>query len=336
MASKRAIIFRWFCFGPFIPLLLTGCAAEQDHAFDPHPRGVNHYVNGVMAYQNGQTEQAITELMASEHENSRIIMPHIVLGDIYRSQQDYRKALPQYQSACELDAYDYHNHYNLGVTYQFLNRLQEAAAAYLRALKLEPDDPKTNMNLGLVYLSLNQPVDAEKMLRRAVQLDPRSADAHCNLAVLLESLGKYTEAEKEYLRALELSPDHLTALYNVAGVMNQLGEGKPAIEVMQMLLKLHDTPEIRKRFGDALVVSGRDDDAYTQYNLALQSNPRYWQAMNQVGMIFIRRYEAGTTLDETWRQRALKVWKNSLTIESHQPQLQEMYDKYNANGRVLP
>jgi len=331
-----AILARRVCLAVAVTLLLSACAAEQDPALNPHPRGVDHYVDGAIAYQKGEIDHAIAELMAAANENSRLVMPHIILGDVYRSRQDYRQALPQYQSACELDPYDYHNHYNLGLTYQYLNRLQEAVAAYLRALKLAPNDSKTNMNLGLVYLSLNQPGDAEPMMRRAVKFDPGSADAHCNLAVALESLGKDTEAETEYLRALEIDPNHTTALYNVAGVMIQLNESKSALAVISMLLKLRDTPEIRKRFGDALLVSNRDDDAYAQYNLSLQANPRYWQAMNQVGMIFIRRYEAGTRLDETLRQRALKVWKSSLGIEPHQPRLQEIFDKYNANGRILP
>ena len=58
--------------------------------------------------------------------------------------------------------------------------------------------------------------------------------------------------------------------------------------------------------------------------------------MNQVGLILIRRYEKGLTLDESLRQRALKVWGRSMEIEPHQPYLKALIDKYNQNGRVAP
>ncbi len=314
---------------------LTGCVDHPTSA--TRMQGVDHYINGAIAYQNGQMDRAIAELQAAVAENPSLTMPHVLLGDIYRSRHDFRNALDQYQAAVRLDPYEYRNHYNLAIAYQYLNRLQESAASYLRALKLEPRDLNSTMNLGLVFLALDQPEDAVRQMRRAVAIAPKSADAHCNLAVALEAQDNLAEAQAEYYRALELDSTNPVLLMNLAGNMIMQGDGHGAVVVMKMLLKKGlDSAAIRDRYGDALVLSDRDDEAYAQYALALEQDGRCWQAMNQIGMILIRRYDAGLTLDESLRERALKVWRNSIQIEPHQPNLQILIDKYYQNGRVMP
>jgi tetratricopeptide (TPR) repeat protein len=320
-------------------LLSGGCLLHHGggSATTEPQAGTEEYIRGATAYQQGDNDTAVTELTQAVEENPDLTMAHVILGNIYRSRADYNQATVHYEIAVKLDPYDYENHYNLGITYQFLNRLQEAAGCYLKALELKPTDLNSTMNLGLVYLALNQPADALSMMKQAVQIDPNSAAAHLNLGVCLDSTGDLPAAELEYRRAVELDPKSGMAMMNLAGNLIRQGRGKDAVGVMRDEIKLSDTTMARKRYGDALVLDGEDDDAYRQYAEALRRNPDYWQALNQTGLILIRRYVAGAELDEDVRKQALLTWHRSLDLNPNQPQLQALIDKWTpASGQAFP
>jgi tetratricopeptide (TPR) repeat protein len=321
-------------------LLCGGCMLHHGTptaATNQPEAGTEEYIRGATAYQNGDTDTAVAELTEAVEENPDLTMAHVILGNIYRSKADYNQANVHYEIAVRLDPYDYENHYNLGITYQFLNRLQEAAACYLRALQLKPTDLNSTMNLGLVYLALNQPNDALNEMKQAVQIDPQSASAHINLGVVLDERGDLPEAELEYRRAIELDPTSSVTMMNLAGNLIRQGRGRDAVGVMRDELKIADTTTARKRYGDALVLDGQDDDAYRQYAEALRRNPDYWQALNQTGLILIRRYVAGAELDEDQRKQALLTWQRSLDLNPNQPQLQALINKWTAPaGQAFP
>jgi tetratricopeptide (TPR) repeat protein len=315
-----------------------GCIHLRHHPTSrPGPApGTDQYIQGAIAYQQGDTETAISDLNQAVEENPDLTMAHVILGDIYRAKNDLQDAQTHYEIAVRLDPYDYKNHYNLGVTYQFLNRLQDAAACYLRALHLKNDDLNSTMNLGLVYLALNQPDDALRMMQQAVKIDPNSANAHCNLGVILDASGNLPAAELEYRSAIELAPGSSVPMMNLAGNLIRQGRGRDAVLVMKDVIKISDTTAARKRYGDALVLDGRDDDAYRQYAEALRRNGDYWQALNQVGLILIRQYVAGSELDEGIRKQAVTTWERSLEINPNQPQLEALIKKWQPGGTAFP
>jgi tetratricopeptide (TPR) repeat protein len=258
----------------------------------------------------------------------------VLLGDIYRSRADYTKAADHYESAVKLNPEEFTSRYELALSYQLLNRLQDAAAGYLRALDLKPKDLNSTMNLALVYLALNQSDDALKFMQDAVAIDPQSALAHCNLGVVLDSRGDLSRAELEYRRSMELDDQNPATLMNLADNLIHQDRGTEAVGVMQLAIKIADTTAARKRYGDALVLAGRDDDAFRQYQEALRRNPSYWQALNQAGMIQIRKYIAGATLNESQRLQAVDFWQKSLGLRPDQPAIQALVAKWWQGGKV--
>ena len=90
----------------------------------PDPQGINQLRGWVSSDHNGDRQRAIAQLTQAVAENPDLTMAHILLGEMYRSNDDYRKAVPQYEAAVRLDPYELKNHYYLGISYQFLDRLQ--------------------------------------------------------------------------------------------------------------------------------------------------------------------------------------------------------------------
>ncbi len=296
-----------------------GCASKP--AAKQHPPGLDSYIEAVNAYESGDMRAAMASLIKATRENPDLIRPHVMLGEMYKDDSNYRGAADEFEHATKLDPYGYENYYNLGVSYQFLNRLQEAAATYLRALELKPSDVKTNMNLGLVYLSLNHPDDALRYVVRATELGPQYAPAWANLGVVYDVKRDYSKAEHAYRRSLEYDSKNISTLMNLGD--NLMSQNKPqeAISVFTPAIKVSNSAVTRTRLGDALYSANRAYDAMQQYNFALKLDPKYFPAMNSIGRILIGKYHSETELDEDLRATAVRFWKRSLEISPEQPKV---------------
>jgi tetratricopeptide (TPR) repeat protein len=317
-------------------ILIGGCADPAPIPPQPKVAGLDTYAAGAAALKDGNTHSAQTLLERAVEVNPNLTMAHQLLGDVYRKDGDYAKASDQYAAYSRLDPFNFKSHYELGLAYQLMGRLADAVDAYIQALVLSPRDLNANMNLGLVYLALNRVDDAVRQLEFAVKIDPHSAPAECNLGVALETSGQLEQAQLAYRRAMELDPDETIAMIDLGAVLVRQGQGREAQTVLEAAVKKVDTAIVRKRLGDSLVLQGQDDEALEQYNLALKIDPRFWPAMNEMGLVEIRKYQAGMTIDEDQRMAALDFWKKSLTIQPHQTQIQQLVAQWNQNGQIKP
>ena len=296
----------------------AGCKSNQPGGI----KAIDRYVAAVQAYNRGDRDRAVSNLVSATRANPDLIMATLLLGDLYRESGSYEDALKQYQRLVKMDSYGWENFYKLGVTYQFLQRLEEAAAAYLKALKLNPNDANTNMNLGLVYLFLGKPDDAVRYTERATLLDPHSAAAFSNFGVALDGRGEFARAEAAYRRSLDLDPTNATTLSNLGTNLIAQNKGAEAADIMARVVKMDDIPLHRKRYGDALAKAGRYDDAIKQYETALKEDPKYYLAMNEIGWAHLAQYRKDLQLDDAKREQALAMWKQSLAVNPDQPRIE--------------
>ncbi|HEV2292561.1 MAG TPA: tetratricopeptide repeat protein [Tepidisphaeraceae bacterium] len=285
------------------------------------PRAIERYVEAVRAKERGDTDAAIGALERATEANPNLTMARGLLGDLYRAEGEYEKATAQYEALVRLDPYSALNHYKLGVSYQFLQRLRESANAYLRAIELDPKDADAHMNLALVYLAMGQLDDAVRYAERATLLDPSSAVAFSNLGVVLEARGDFARAESAYRRSLDLDSTQIETLLNLGANLIKQGKSADAVSIMERVLQQSDTPQIRKRYGDALARAGKYDEAVKQYEAALAKDPRYYPAMNEIGWVRIAEYRKGLELEDAKRITALQMWRKSLEVNPNQPRI---------------
>jgi Tfp pilus assembly protein PilF len=296
------------------------------------PRAVTGYVEAVQAKQRGDNATAIRELEGATKANPDLTMAREMLGDLYRAKGDYEKAVPQYEAMVRLDPYTALNHYKLGVSYHFLQRLQEAAAAYLRAIKLDPKDASSHMNLGLVYLAMGQLDDAVRYTEKATLINPSSAVAFSNLGVVLEAKGDFARAESAYRRSLDLDSRQTETMLNLGSNLIKQGKTADAVSIMERVLQQSDTPQIRKRYGDALARAGKYNDAVKQYESALAKDPNFYPAMNEIGWVRIAEFRKGLELEDHKRITALDMWRKSLQVNANQPRIQTAIKDWGEKG----
>ncbi len=296
------------------------------------PRAVGGYVQAVHAEQRGDTDAAIRHLEAATNANPDLTMARGMLGDLYRAEGEYEKATVQYEALVRLDPYWALNHYKLGVSYQFLRRLMDAAASYKRAIELDPKDADSHMNVGLVYLAMGQLDDAVRYTEKATLLDPNSAAAFSNLGVVMEAKGDFARAESAYRRSLDLDSTQTETLLNLGSNLIKQRKTADAVSIMERVLEQSDTPQVRKRYGDALAHAGEYEEAIKQYEAALAKDPRYYPAMNEIGWVRIAEYRKGLELEDAKRLTALEMWRKSLEVNKDQPRIETAIKDWDEKG----
>ena len=315
---------------------LTGCADPAPLPPPPPVSGMDTYLAGTRAITAGDEARARTLLSQAVDQNPDMMPARQLLGDLYWKTGDFQNAATQYEVFARLDPYNYKTHYDVALAYQFLHRLQDAVVAYLQALKLSPRDLNSNMNLGVVYLNLGQTKQAIDRLEFAAAVDPKSAAAECNLGAAYETDSQFAKAETAYRRAIELDPTMSIATVDLGSLLLRRQQPLEAAVVLDAAARMSNTAPVHKKLGDALYLLSRDDDAIREYTAALRLDPRYWPAMNQIGLVRVRQYQAGMTLDESQRRSAVQMWRQSLALNNNQPQVRAWLDKWNQNGRVTP
>lgn len=310
-----------------------GCASGKA---TQESSALKSYVQGVMAYQKGDTEKAMANLQEAVAKKDDLVMARSMLGDLYRARSDYDSARQQYEVVARLDPYEYSNHYRLGLAYQLLERLQEAAASYLKALNLKPEDAPSNMSLGTVYYALNQPQEALRYAERAVQYDPKSAAAWVNYGLILDANTDFAKAEGAYRKSVDIdSSNPVTRLYLGENLLSQKKYGE-ARSVFAELARLQDSPLHRKRLGDAYAGEKNFAEAINQYQAALKLDPNYYPALNEIGAAYIADYKKGLELDDAKRKNALDAWQQSLAINRAQPRIMALVQQYSKQGLFQP
>ncbi len=316
-------------------LLVVGCSrggGGSTESSSTPPRAVEGYVQAVYAQQRGDTDAAIRALENATQANPDLTMARGMLGDLYRAEGEYEKATEQYEAMVRLDRYTALNHYKLGVSYQFLQRLRDAAGAYQRAIELDPMDADAHMNVGLVYLAMGQLDDAVRFAEKATLLDPTSAVAFSNLGVVLEATGDFARAESAYRRSVDLDSTQVETLLNLGSNLIRQGKTADAVSIMERVLQTSDTPATRKRYGDALARAGEYDEAVKQYEAAIEKDPRYYPAMNEIGWVRIAEYRKGLELEDEKRETALGMWRKSLEMNQNQPRVKTAIQDWDETG----
>jgi len=312
-----------------------GCASGSGAR---NESALNAYVQGVQAYQAGDTDKAVTSLKAAVSKDNDLVMARSMLGDIYRARSDYDAARQQYEAVTRLDPYAYNNYYRLGLVDQLLERLQEAAAAYLKALDLKPEDAPSNMSLGTVYYALNQPQEALKYAERAVKYDPKSSAAWVNFGLVLDATEDYPRAEDAYRKSLDLDSSKANVMTRLYLGENLLAQKKntEARNALGELVKIDNTPLYRKRLGDAYAAEGNFAEAINQYRAVLKQDANFYPALNEMGVTYIADYKKGLGLDDSKRKAALDAWQQSLSINRAQPRIVALVQQYSKAPMFQP
>ena len=166
-------------------------------------------------------DQAILVLKDLEAEGDSNYFTKVALGDRYREEKYFFKALTQYSSALNSlnglqPQSSWVTYFFRGICHQELGNWENARSDYLTALKISPEQPEVLNYLGYSLIERKEDLeDALGMIETAIERDPKSGYIVDSLAWGLYKLGRYEEALGPMKKAFELLPfdpiinDHL-------------------------------------------------------------------------------------------------------------------------------
>lgn len=158
---------------------------------------------------------------------------------------------------------------------------------------------EANLNLGVAYYRADNLVLAKDKLERAREQNPRNAQVHGTLALLYARLGDDARAESEFNAAARLAPGEPEQMNNYAVYL--CGRGKVDAGV-QLLAKaavnpLYGTPWVAwTNAGVCLRAAQRADEAVTQFEQALKTQPGYAEAAYQYADLDLERGQSAMAL----------------------------------------
>lgn len=172
----------------------------------------------------GRLEDAIHELNNLVHEH-RDLEALIQIGDIYRRNDEFKKAVAKYNQAEEWLGGDitreyWQLYYVRGMSYERMGEWEKAERDLQAALEYQPHHPLILNYLGYAWadqgVNLKQSLE---LIRKAVALKPMDGYITDSLGWVLYRMGHYEEAVPHLERAVELLPydpvinDHLGDAY---------------------------------------------------------------------------------------------------------------------------
>lgn len=172
--------------------------------------------------KKGQTAKAIENLNALIKAFPNGALLHMTLGDAYREQEDYEKALSSYQNATRLaDPSDKQVavlFFYQGVCFEAMGKLDNAFEQFEKAIALDGENPLYLNYAGYILLELEKNIPyALTLIEKAVSLMP-------NDGAILDSLGWAYYMSGDYEKALPVLEKAVSLQAGNAVLNSHLGD----------------------------------------------------------------------------------------------------------------
>jgi tetratricopeptide (TPR) repeat protein len=304
--------------------LLGGCGLTQPT--DP----LDLYLRGTLEAEKGQLPTALASLTQAIEKNPKMGLAYVARGDVYKQQGNYEKAATDFEQAVKLEPYNFNANFQLGLVYQYLKRFADAVVSYQKAVEIRPLDAEANMNLAMAYTQLGQPLRGLPYAQRAVQGNGDSPQTHANLGILYAQVG-YTDAAVDSLkRSIELNSRQPEVYVNLGQEYINMGKFDQAKNVLETARSLAPSPLVSDRLGVAHYKLQNYEQANASFQDALRLDPRYYSALNGLGVVAMSRALLTTPPDVERAKEALAFWHRSLQIKPDQEVIEKLVNKYSA------
>ena len=224
---------------------------------------------------------------------------YVIKGDDSLEKGDFPEAEKMFRKAISLNWSNPQPHIQLGLALQRQGKFDEAVKQFQRVLGIDPKSAKAYNNIGAALvrkadLTKAPPDQAIAAYRRAIEVDPSYSLSYNNLGLVLYNHGNVDAAIVHYGQAIEVDPTYLFAHWNLAYALEHQGKFDQAR--VQYLAAIECTKDrqrlaiLHTSVGDVLRQTagpeGNMDGAIAEYRRALEYDPEYYWAHNNLGLIW--------------------------------------------------
>ncbi len=211
------------------------------------------------------------------------------LGNIYKNQKQWDKAIEAYYQAIELNPSNSTALNNLGNLLYAQGKWVDAIQHYQTALKFKPDSADTYCNLGLAFKMQGNPENAKSAFMKSITLDPKHASSQMELGRIAQNEGKIEEAITHYQACLQTDPHHLEARNNLGTLWLSQDKPEAAIDCFKTVLSLNPNHlESLINLGCTYLKCQQLNEALSCYLQLLQIHPDFDTYYN-IGVIYMHK-----------------------------------------------
>jgi tetratricopeptide (TPR) repeat protein/peroxiredoxin len=163
---------------------------------------------GLLATQEGHTEEAIRHFQEALRLNPDHLIALNNLGNAYRQQKNWDAARKTFEHALEVSPNDPESNYGLGMVYAQADDATHAYEYLQRALQSRPGYPEALNNLGILYLRTQRRDQGVASFEECIRVAPAFDQCYLNLARVYSVEGTPKKARTILLELLQQRPDH--------------------------------------------------------------------------------------------------------------------------------
>jgi len=198
----------------------------------------------ILAIQAGNNadpmkQRELLQELVTEYPNDE--RAHNLLGTFWYSQQEFEKAIQQFNQSVEIND-QYSLSYNmLGYSYRFLGEYKKAEESFKKYIELIPDDPNPYDSYAELRMKMGEYGQSIETYYEALNIDPNFVASHIGIATNLNYLGKHKAARDQLRELFDIARDdgqRRTALFAMAVSYVDEGQLQKAVETIEKQYQL--------------------------------------------------------------------------------------------------
>lgn len=250
LSTTKKIIIAFFT-GVLAVFLLLVALIYQD-------REVAHEHNerGIAYSEEEEYEKAIAEYDEAIKKYSKYKEAYCNRGIAYREDIEYEKALNDFNRAIEIDPKYAEAYYNRGLTYYENDEYDKAFVDFNQAIKLNSNYADAFFARGMIYYKNKEDYDkALSDFDSTIKINPNHAEAFLNRGLIYDNVKKqYDKAMEDYTKVITIAPKKYDTAYNNRGVLYYNDDNyEQAVADFQQAVAINPKNEVaKKNLGSAL------------------------------------------------------------------------------------
>lgn len=190
-----------------------------------------------------------------------------------------------------------------GSEHHFKGELDKAVQTFNQALNIEPDNAYARCQIGWIYVKKRMFSEAIKEFEKVRSKNPDNTFCRKWLGLLYMHFEEMEKALTIFKEAISIDPENADIFYFTGVLYTIQHDPDKALEMLKKSKEadLKAEADTYFRLADAFHSNNMLKSAEAEYNNALNLNPKYTKALNELGWIYFDREEYNQTI-ETWEK----------------------------------